>query len=106
MSSDLKVGIVTKEWPPQVYGGAGVHVFQLTQALRSISGVQVDVHCFGGERSDGAFGYDTPSGFTSGPAHRECATNECKHLTRSGIPPALMFSTSGTSIPRALRAAM
>jgi len=76
MSSDLKVGIVTKEWPPQVYGGAGVHVFQLTQALRSISGVLVDVHCFGGVRSDGAFGYDTPSGFTNAnPALQAIATD-------------------------------
>ena len=76
MSKDLKVGIVTKEWPPQVYGGAGVHVFQLTQALQSISGVQVDVHCFGGERSDGAFGYDVPSGFTTAnPALQAIATD-------------------------------
>ena len=59
----LKVGIVTKEWPPQVYGGAGVHVVQLTQALRKVSGVDVDVHCFGGARTDGAFGYDTPAEF-------------------------------------------
>lgn len=76
MSSDLKVGIVTKEWPPQVYGGAGVHVFQLTQALRCISGVQVDVHCFGGERNDGAFGYDVPSEFASAnPALQAIATD-------------------------------
>ena len=59
----LKVGIVTKEWPPQVYGGAGVHVVQLTQALRKVTSVAVDVHCFGGLRTDGAFGYDTPSEF-------------------------------------------
>ena len=76
MSKDLKIGIVTKEWPPQVYGGAGVHVFQLTQALRSISGIDVDVHCFGGERSDGAFGYDTPSEFASAnPALQAIATD-------------------------------
>jgi starch synthase len=76
MKKDLKIGIVTKEWPPQVYGGAGVHVFQLTEALRSISGIHVDVHCFGGERSDGAFGYDVPSGFTSAnPALQAIATD-------------------------------
>ncbi len=76
MSSDLRVGIVTKEWPPQVYGGAGVHVVQLTQALRSINGVQVDVHCFGGKRDDGAFGYDTPSGFeNANPALQAIATD-------------------------------
>ena len=60
--TDLKVGIVTKEWPPAIYGGAGVHVLQLTQALRSINDVHVDVHCFGGARDD-AFGYSLPSGF-------------------------------------------
>ncbi len=59
----LKVGIVTKEWPPQIYGGAGVHVVQLTQALRKVAGVEVDVHCFGGPRIDGAFGYETPAEF-------------------------------------------
>jgi starch synthase len=58
----LKVGIVTKEWPPAIYGGAGVHVYQLTQALRTINDVHVDVHCFGGPRDD-AFGYSLPSGF-------------------------------------------
>ena len=58
----LKVGIVTKEWPPAIYGGAGVHVLQLTQALRTIKDVHVDVHCFGGKRDD-AFGYSLPDGF-------------------------------------------
>ena len=58
----LKVGIVTKEWPPAIYGGAGVHVLQLTQALRTIKDVHVDVHCFGGTRDD-AFGYSLPDGF-------------------------------------------
>ena len=76
MSSDLKVGIVTKEWPPQVYGGAGVHVVQLTEALRSVSGISVEVHCFGGERSDGAFGYETPKEFASAnPALQAIATD-------------------------------
>jgi starch synthase len=60
--SELKVGIVTKEWPPTIYGGAGVHVLQLTQALRTIKDVHVDVHCFGGKRDD-AFGYSTPAEF-------------------------------------------
>ena len=63
--SATRIGIVTKEWPPAVYGGAGVHVVQLTQALRKVSGIEVDVHCFGGPRTDGAFGYDTPSEFSS-----------------------------------------
>jgi starch synthase len=74
--SKLRVGLVTKEWPPFVYGGAGVHAFQLTSALRSTHDVEVDVHCFGGSRSDGAFGYDTPQEFASAnPALQALATD-------------------------------
>ena len=73
--SDLKIGIVTKEWPPAIYGGAGVHVLQLTQALRSINDVSVDVHCFGGPRDD-AFGFSTPDEFAdSNPAVQALATD-------------------------------
>ena len=73
--SELKVGIVTKEWPPAIYGGAGVHVLQLTQALRTIKDIHVDVHCFGGKRDD-AFGYEIPSEFASAnPAVQAIATD-------------------------------
>lgn len=72
----MRIGIVTKEWPPHIYGGAGVHVLQLTQALRAISGTTVDVHCFGGERQDGSSGYETPAGFEkSNPALAAIATD-------------------------------
>ena len=71
-----RVGLITKEWPPQVYGGAGVHAVQLTEALRNLDGVSVDVHCFGGVRDDGAFGYSTPSSFESAnPAVLAIATD-------------------------------
>lgn len=74
--SQLLIGLVTKEWPPFVYGGAGVHAVQLTSALRSTGDVEVDVHCFGGPRSDGAFGYETPKEFTSAnPALQALATD-------------------------------
>ena len=74
--SATRIGIVTKEWPPAVYGGAGVHVVQLTQALRQVAGIEVDVHCFGGARIDGAFGYDTPAEFSgSNPALQAIATD-------------------------------
>lgn len=63
----MRIGLVTKEWPPQVYGGAGVHVVQLSQALRNQPDISVDVHCFGGARSD-AFGYDTPAAFADSNA--------------------------------------
>jgi starch synthase len=74
--SKTRIGIVTKEWPPQVYGGAGVHVVQLTEALRKLNDVHVDVHCFGGPRSDGAFGYATPADFSeTNPALQAIATD-------------------------------
>ena len=50
MADQLKVGLVTKEWPPFIYGGAGVHVKYLTQSLRRY--IDVDVHCFGEPRTD------------------------------------------------------
>ncbi len=74
--SATRIGIVTKEWPPAVYGGAGVHVVQLTGALRQISGIEVEVHCFGGARTDGAYGYDTPAEFANAnPALQAIATD-------------------------------
>lgn len=47
----MHIGIVTREWPPDVYGGAGVHVEHLVAALGSLpAGPQLTVHCFGGPR--------------------------------------------------------
>ena len=46
----------------------------------------------------------SPSGFTPGPAASACAASTCRHLTRSGMPPAEMPSISGTS-PSAARSA-
>jgi starch synthase len=48
----MRIGVLTREWPDQVYGGAGVHVEHLVRALRS-QGADVDVHSFGGTE-DGA----------------------------------------------------
>jgi starch synthase len=43
----VRIGLLTREWPPAVYGGAGVHVEHLVHALRPL--VDVQVHAFGGE---------------------------------------------------------
>lgn len=43
---------MTREYPPEVYGGAGVHVTELVAQLRQLC--DVDVHCMGAQR-DGAF---------------------------------------------------
>ncbi len=45
MAALKKVGIITKEYPPHVYGGAGVHVEYLTRELAKL--VPVEVRCFG-----------------------------------------------------------
>lgn len=71
----IKVGLVTKEWPPHVYGGAGVHVVQLAEALRKIPDISLTVHCFGEKRLD-AIGYAIPAEFTdSNPAIAAVATD-------------------------------
>lgn len=44
----MKVGMLTREYPPEVYGGAGVHVTELTRFMREIA--EVDVHCMGAPR--------------------------------------------------------
>ena len=42
----MRVDILTKEYPPNIYGGAGVHVAELVKALRS-SGIDTQVRAFG-----------------------------------------------------------
>ena len=44
----MKATIITKEYPPHVYGGAGVHVKFLTRELAKSIGVEV--RCFGEQR--------------------------------------------------------
>ena len=41
---------MTREYPPEVYGGAGVHVTELVAQLRRLC--EVDVHCMGAPRPD------------------------------------------------------
>ncbi len=73
MSKELRIGLVTKEWPPHIYGGAGVHALQLTQALRKK--ITVDVHCFGEKRED-ATGYALPESLsTLNPALQALTTD-------------------------------
>ncbi len=46
----LRVALLTREYPPEVYGGAGVHVQYLARELRGL--VDLTVHCQGAERPD------------------------------------------------------
>src|SRR5439155_1214254 len=44
----VKVGLLTREYPPDVYGGAGVHVEYLAREVGRLE--DVTVHCWGDER--------------------------------------------------------
>ena len=48
----MRVDVVSKEYPPEVYGGAGVHVAELVRALRAIDGLETRVHAFGKPRDE------------------------------------------------------
>ncbi len=46
----MRVGLITREYPPGVYGGAGVHVEYLSRELARL--IEVEVHCWGKQRAD------------------------------------------------------
>ena len=56
----MRVDIITKEYPPEIYGGAGVHVTELVKALRER--IEVQVRAFGADREEaGTASYGVPS---------------------------------------------
>jgi len=56
---DMRVDIITKEYPPEIYGGAGVHAAELVKALRE--SVDVQVRAFGADRDEqGVTAYRPP----------------------------------------------
>jgi starch synthase len=66
----VRVDILTREYPPQIYGGAGVHVAELVRALRARGDIDARVRCFGGAREEvGTTGYaDLPQLSSANPA--------------------------------------
>jgi len=50
--SRLSVAMLTKEWPPEIYGGAGVHVTNLVAAMKRNDQFDLTVNCFGLPRND------------------------------------------------------
>jgi len=66
----VRADILSKEYPPQIYGGAGVHVAELVRALRARGDIDVRVRCFGGPREEeGTTGYaDLPQLASANPA--------------------------------------
>jgi starch synthase len=63
----MRVDLLSREYPPEVYGGAGVHVEYLARDLRALCDVRV--HAFGAERGEpGVSGYRVPGGLESANA--------------------------------------
>ena len=48
----MRVDVLSKEYPPEVYGGAGVHVAELVRALRQQPDLVARVHAFGAPRDE------------------------------------------------------
>ncbi|WP_346535178.1 glycogen synthase [Micromonospora sp. DPT] len=66
-SARLRVDLLTREYPPEVYGGAGVHVEYLARELRRLADVRV--HCFGAPRTEpGVTAYPEPAGLAGANA--------------------------------------
>jgi alpha-maltose-1-phosphate synthase len=63
----VRVDLLTREFPPDVYGGAGVHVEYLAATLRELADVRV--RCFGSPRpQEWVTGYADPPGLAGANA--------------------------------------
>lgn len=92
----MRIGLLTREYPPEVYGGAGVHVGSLVPQLREL--VDVDVHCFGGPRTEfdaHAYAHQPASGMErANPALSTLSVDLAitAALRDGGTPPDLVHS--------------
>ncbi|MEV0148028.1 MULTISPECIES: glycogen synthase [unclassified Nonomuraea] len=63
----MRVDLLSREYPPEVYGGAGVHMEYLASRLRRLADVRV--RCFGARRDEpGVSAYRVPEGLGSANA--------------------------------------
>ena len=81
----MKVALFTREYPPDVYGGAGVHVAYLARELAGR--VELTVHCEGGERP-GALAYQ--------PAAELAGANQA--LRTMSVDLAMTAAATGTDL--------
>jgi starch synthase len=81
----VKVALLTREYPPDVYGGAGVHVAYLARELASR--VDLTVHCEGGDR---------PGAVAHQPWDRLAGANQA--LRTMSVDLAMTASVSGTDL--------
>ncbi|TSE01912.1 glycogen synthase [Skermania sp. ID1734] len=68
----MRVAMMTREYPPEVYGGAGVHVTELVANLQPLC--MVDVHCMGAPRPGVHVHEPDPALMNANPALRTLST--------------------------------
>ncbi|WBP94745.1 glycogen synthase [Mycolicibacterium neoaurum] len=62
----MRVAMMSREYPPEIYGGAGVHVTELVSQLRRLC--EVDVHCMGAPRDTAIVAQPDPALQSANPA--------------------------------------
>lgn len=86
----MKTLLLTNEYPPNIYGGAGVHVDYLSRELAKL--MEVEVRCFGDQKED--LGNLQVRGFGSGTPGMTCpkplqsplgASRRCVDFNGAGI---------------------
>ncbi|MFF0179124.1 glycogen synthase [Micromonospora sp. NPDC005223] len=83
----MRVDLLTREYPPEVYGGAGVHVEYLARELRRLADVRV--HCFGAPRDEpGVTAYAEPAALAGANAA----------LRVMGVDLEMAAGTTGTDV--------
>ena len=89
----MRVDLLTKEYPPFIYGGAGVHVNELAKVLRPLADVRI--HAFGGPREPGTEGAD--DGVTGYPEIAELDGANAA-LRTFGVDLEMAQGTEGTDL--------
>src|SRR5437867_5277221 len=83
-ASPMRIAILTNEYPPHVYGGAGVHVEYLTRELAA-HGQEVKVLSFGGQREASVTGIDAPVKIpVQDPRHEKLMDTLARNLVMAG----------------------
>lgn len=87
----IRVDLLTREYPPNIYGGAGVHVDELSRVLRDL--IDVRVHAFDGPREAGT----VPEGVTGYSDLPELADANAAIRT-FGVDLQMTAGTAGTDL--------
>ncbi|MFK3980830.1 glycogen synthase [Micromonospora sp. NPDC050397] len=87
----LRIDLLTREYPPEVYGGAGVHVEYLARELRALADLRV--RCFGAPRT----GPDDPPGVFAYPEPVEL-TGANPALRTMGVDLAMAAGCAGADL--------